>query len=453
MREIMYLFFRTFVLVAVIVFVSGCTPSNETNSVVRAGNNSPGKALVAADGDWPWWRGPNHNGIAVPQAVPHHWDENKNILWKVPIPGRGHASPIVVEDRIFLTTADDAEETMSLLCLDRASGKNLWEKTIHAGRFMHTHKKNSHASATPAWDGRFIFVIFMVDNGIFVTALDKDGTIQWKKKAGPFDSKHGYGSSPVLYRSMIIINGDNQGSGFLTAMDRETGEMVWRIDRTDNSSFCTPIVTQIDGVDQLLLSGHNEVSSYNPANGQLRWKSRGPAATTANTIGWHQGVVFASGGWPEQNLMAVRADGSGEIVWEKGIKAYVPSPLVINDRLIVTQDANIVRCYDPQTGKELWVERLGRRGYSASPTAVGEIVYLPDETGNVHVFRAGDKFEAIASNKLPGDGMASPVICDSRIYLRTSSHLYCIAEAEIMGASIFGDADPKNQGSGPSRSR
>ena len=171
MREIMYLFFRTFVLVAVIVFVSGCTPSNETNSVVRAGNTSPGKALVAADGDWPWWRGPNHNGIAEPQAVPHHWDENKNILWKVPIPGRGHASPIVVEDRIFLTTADDAEETMSLLCLDRASGKTLWEKTIHAGRFMHTHKKNSHASATPAWDGRFIFVIFMVDNGIFVTAI------------------------------------------------------------------------------------------------------------------------------------------------------------------------------------------------------------------------------------------------------------------------------------------
>ena len=227
---------------------------------------------------------------------------------------------------------------------------------------MHTHKKNSHASPTPAWDGNYVFVVFMVDDGIVVTALDKKGEIQWQKKAGPFDSKHGYGSSPLLYKSLVIVNGDNQGSGFVTALDRKTGDIVWRIDRTDNSSFASPVVAHLEGRDQLLLSGHNQVCSYDPANGKLLWKSEGPAATTANTLGWHQGLVFASGGWPEQNLMAIRADGSGEIVWQKGIKAYVPSPLIIDGRLIVTQDANIVRCYDPKTGNELWTKRLGRKG-------------------------------------------------------------------------------------------
>jgi len=408
-----------------IILAAGCHREVEPLQISRQSNDAS-SALVAARGDWPWWRGPNHNGVAELQDVPQNWDENRNVLWKVPIPGRGHASPIVVEDRIFLATADDAKQTMSLLCLDRPSGQTLWETKVHDGQFMHTHKKNSHASPTPAWDGNYVFVVFMVDDGIVVTALDKKGEIQWQKKAGPFDSKHGYGSSPLLYKSLVIVNGDNQGSGFVTAMDRKTGDIVWRVDRTNNSSFASPVVAYIEGRDQLLLSGHNQVCSYDPANGKLLWKSEGPAATTANTLGWHQGLVFASGGWPEQNLMAIRADGSGEIVWQKGIKAYVPSPLIIDGRLIVTQDANIVRCYDPKTGNELWTKRLGRRGYSASPTAVGKIVYLPDETGNVHVFRAGKQFEEISSNQLEGDGMASPVICNSRIYLRTSSHLYCI---------------------------
>ena len=382
--------------------------------------------ITTNDGDWPWWRGPNHNGTAEPQTVPHQWSEGNNVLWKVALPGKGHASPIVVEDRIFLPTAEDEQKIMSLLCLDRGTGKLLWKKQIHRGPFMHTHKKNSHASATPAWDGNLVFVVFMIEDGIFVTALDRNGSIVWQTRAGDFDSKHGYGSSPLLYKSLVIINGDNQGTGFLAALDRQTGKIVWKIDRKNNSSFATPVVAQIEGVDQLLLSGHNAVCSYDPENGRLRWKSEGPAATTANTMLWHQGLVFASGGWPEHNLMAVRADGSGKIAWQKGIKSYVPSPVIIDNRLLVVQDANIVRLFDPESGEELWKERLGRRGYSASPTVVGKVAFLPDETGEVHVFRAGKTFEKISSNKLAGDGMASPIICGNKIFLRTRSHLYCI---------------------------
>jgi len=389
-----------------------------------------GEPLPSNKGDWPWWRGPTFDGIAEDQKVPHHWSETENIVWKVPLPGIGHGSPIVVDDRIFLPTANDQDQTMSLLCLDRKSGNLLWDKEVHQGGFMHTHKKNSHASATPAWDGKRVFVVFLVQGGIFVSAYDRDGTLLWQTRTGDFDSKHGYGSSPLLYKSLVIVNGDNQGEGFLTALDRETGEIVWRVDRTDNSSFATPVVAHIDGVDQLLLSGHNTICSYNPENGELRWQSKGPAATTANTMLWYRGLVFASGGWPEQNLMAVRADGSGKIAWQKGIKAYVPSPAIVNNRLLVVQDGNIVRLFDPETGDELWKERLGRRGYSASPTVVGDVVFLPDETGVVHVFRAGKKFENISSNTLEGDGMASPIICGDRIFLRTSSHLYCIGNGK-----------------------
>jgi outer membrane protein assembly factor BamB len=434
-----------FALMGSFALVIGCGPEDGSIAVHAPSASLSGENdLVATRGDWPWWRGPQHNGVAEEQEVPHRWDEETNVIWKVPLPGRGHATPIIAEGRIFLTTADDQKQTMSLLCLDRKNGQLLWEKTIHEGNFMHTHKKNSHASPTPAWDGNRVFAVFMIDDGIIVTALDRDGNIEWQTNAGPFDSKHGYGSSPVLYKSLVIINGDNQGSGFVTALDRKTGDIVWRIARTNNSSFATPVVAHLEGVDQLLLSGHNEICSYDPVDGRLRWKSEGPAATTANTMGWYKELVFASGGWPEQNLMAVRADGSGKIVWQKGIKAYVPSPLVTNGRLIVTQDANIVRCYDPESGEKLWVKRIGRRGYSASPTAVGDVVYLPDEEGNVHVFRAADKFEMIATNKLEGDAMASPVICDSMIYLRTSSHLYCIGRNRL---SVTGESAERERGS------
>ena len=416
-------------LITVVLVVSGCNNGEGVYSPTTKNILSKAfRPIEIKSGDWPWWRGPTHDGIAENQSVPKHWNEEKNILWKTAVPGKGHASPIVVEDRIFLTTANHETNKISLLCYDRKSGSLLWEKEIHRGPFMHMHKKNSQASATPAWDGKFVFVVFMIDDGIYVTALDRDGNIVWQTRAGDFDSKHGYGSSPFLYKSLLIVNGDNQGTGFLAALDRNTGKIIWRIDRKNNSSFATPVVATIDGVDQLLLSGHNTVCSYNPESGALRWQSEGPAATTANTMLWYKGLVFASGGWPEHNLMAVRADGSGKIAWQKGIKSYVPSPVLIGDRLLVVQDANIVRLFDPESGKEFWKERLGRRGYSASPTVVGNVVYLPDETGEVHVFRAGDTFEKIASNRLEGDGMASPVICGGKIYLRTSSHLYCIGQ-------------------------
>lgn len=413
----------------VLVFLLGC--DGDVTVPTNPARNSALKdirPITTQAGDWPWWRGPTHDGIAATQSVPQRWSEDENILWKVAVPGKGHASPIVVEDRVFLPTANDENNTMSLLCYDRASGNLHWKKEIHRGPFMHMHKKNSQASATPAWDGKLVFTVFMIDDGIFVTALDREGDIVWQTRAGDFDSKHGYGSSPFLYKSLVIVNGDNQGTGFLAALDRNTGEVVWRIERKNNSSFATPVVVKIDGVDQLLLSGHNTVCSYDPGDGRLRWKSEGPAATTANTLLSYQGLVFASGGWPEHNVMAVRADGSGEIAWQKGIKSYVPSPVIIDDRLLVVQDANIIRLFDPESGKEFWKERLGRRGYSASPTVVDDVVYLPDETGEVHVFRAGETFEKISSNKLEGDGMASPVICGDKIFLRTSTHLYCIGQ-------------------------
>ena len=417
------------ILLVTFVVISGCYNDETAQSVVSKNTLPSGFHPISIDeDDWPWWRGPTHDGIAKYQSVPQRWSEETNIIWKVELPGKGHASPIVVEDRIFLPYANHENSTLSMLCLDRDSGNPLWNKEIHRGPFMHMHKKNSQASATPAWDGSHVFVAFMIDEGIYVTALDRDGSIVWQTRAGNFDSKHGYGSSPVLYKSLVIVNGDNQGTGFLAALDRDTGNIIWKVDRKNNSSFGTPVVATIDGVDQLLLSGHNTVCSYNPESGDLRWQSEGPAATTANTMLWYKGLVFASGGWPEHNLMAVRADGSGEIAWQKGIRSYVPSPVLIGDRLLVVQDANIIRLFDPESGKEFWKERLGRRGYSASPTVVGDVAYLPDETGEVHVFRAGDTFEKISSNKLEGDGMASPVICVEKIFLRTSTHLYCIGQ-------------------------
>lgn len=380
-----------------------------------------------ADSDWPWWRGINLDGKAVgPQPVTE-WSEGKNILWKASVPGAGHASPIVWGEQVFVATADESAETQSLVCFDRATGEERWTTEIHRGGFMHRHAKNSHASSTPACDGERVFTVFMVQDGIWVSAVGLDGKLLWQEMAGPFRSMHGYGSSPVLYKSLVIVAGDNQGSGFLAALHRRTGKLVWRVARKNDASFGTPIVAQVAGKTQLLLSGQDQIVSYNPETGKTLWTSRGPASTTANTMAFGDDVVYASGGYPQNHLMAVKADGSGEVIWENDRKGYVPSLLLDRGRLYLAQDDGIVRCFNASSGVEIWVRRLGG-GFSASPVLAGEQIYLTNEQGATFVFKASETFELLAENQLGDSGMATMAICDGRIYLRTADRLYCIGK-------------------------
>jgi outer membrane protein assembly factor BamB len=358
------------------------------------------------------------------------WSSTKNVLWRTDVPGSGHATPIVCGERVFVATSDTSQETMSLLCFARATGKQLWQRELHRGGFARIHQKNSHASPTPACDGQRVFTVFTVQNALRVSAVDLDGAIIWQAEAGPFDSLHGYGSSPVLFESLVIVSGDNRGPGYLAALHRETGEIVWRVQRGNQPSFSTPIIANVGGRNQLLLSGQDQVTSYDPATGELLWKTEGPASTTANTMAWNDEFVFASGGYPQDGIMAIRPD-SGEVAWKNDERDYVPSPLVLGDRLLVVQDRGVAICFDAKTGKSLWKQRLGGN-FSASPTLAGEYVYVPDEDGKMIVFKVTPKFEKIAENDLGDGGFASPVICGGQLFLRTSRSLYCIANAASM---------------------
>ena len=396
-----------------------------TTSVSIAATDLELPAVAASD--FPWWRGAERTGIAKSEA-PIRFSATENVLWTADVPGEGHGSPILWGDQLFLPVADRGKERMSLVCYGRDDGKLRWTCPLHEGGFMHVHSKNTHASPTPACDGERVYWTAMVKDAIWVSAVTLDGKIAWQKEAGPFVSMHGYGSSPVLHEGLVIVAGDSNGAGWLAGLDRQSGDIVWRIQRGNSASFGTPVVAEVAGKTQLLLSGHKKVVSYNPDNGEKLWESEGPATVCANTLAWSGDLVFASGGYPEQAVMAIKGDGSDEVVWQKDWKCYVPSLLVDGERLIVSQDNGVVRCVKAATGDELWSKRLGG-DITASPVLSGEHIYIATEAGKVCVLKAGDKADLVAENDVGDRCYATPTIVGGRIYLRTFSRLLCIGQS------------------------
>ena len=251
----------------------------------------------------------------LPQSVPLTWSPTENIVWQADVPGRGHSSPVTWGRRVFVTTADDENQVQSILAYDRDTGKQLWETVANRGNFMpKSHRHNSHASATSACDGERLFSVFVHDGGLWVTATDLDGKILWQTKAGDYDAIYGYGSSPAIWQSLVIVLGDNDQTGsFMAAIHRKTGQIVWRIARPNIDTYATPIVAHLAGRDQLLVGGCGYLTSYDPATGKEFWKCAGPTTeTTANTATWSDDCVFVSGGYPKPyTLMAVKARRHG----------------------------------------------------------------------------------------------------------------------------------------------
>ena len=430
---------RACLLVGVLgVAALGCgnaSPSVEI-AAPATGGASAALPITIDEGDWPWWRGPGLDGRSRDGSPPTVWDADKNIVWKTSVQGVGHSSPTLCGDRILLTTADEQEETQSLTAFDRDTGELLWAKVLHRGGLMRKHQKNSHASPTPACDGRHVYAAFINDGALRVTAADLKGEIVWQANAGEFSSEHGYGSAPALYKSLVMVNGDSLEGSFIAALDRASGEIVWRTPRTStgsHGSYATPIVASVAGRDQLLLTGTGKTTSYDPETGKLLWSCDGPAEVTAATVAFSDELVFASGGFPEKEIIAIRADGSGNvtdshIVWRAGRNTtYVPSPLYHEGRLYVVGDNGVAACFNAETGDTIWQKRL-EGNFTASPVLAGGAIYATNEAGRTFVFRAADEFEMVAENDLQQRTLASPAIAGGAIYLRTESHLYRIGE-------------------------
>jgi outer membrane protein assembly factor BamB len=390
--------------------------------------------------DWPWWRGPNRDGVAEPkQKPPIKWSETENVLWKIAIPGRGHGAAIVIGDQVFIATAEIDRQLQSVLCLDRRTGKQLWRGDVHTEGVQAEQKsKGSLASITPACDGKRLLVNFVNSGAVYATALNRrDGSKLWQTKVADYVMHQGYGSSPAVYQDLVLVAADHKGGGALAGLERATGKIVWKIDRPKLPNYASPIILNIGGKDQLLFTGCKLVTSLEPLTGKTIWETPGSTEECVTSIITDGERVFTSGGYPKNHVAAIRADGSGKVAWENGTRVYVPSLVIHDKHLYGVQDGGMATCWDSETGKQVWSERLGG-AFTASPVLVGERIYATDETGKTYIFAASKKgLEVEATNQLGTEALATSTICGSRIYPRVAvvgkdkkrqEWLYCLGK-------------------------
>jgi outer membrane protein assembly factor BamB len=423
---------------------------------------------IAYAENWPGWRGPGSLGISEAKGIPVKWDMNKNVRWRAEVPGLGHSSPIVWEDRVFVTTAvsrnpkDDywekgfprgnqggpeaTEVSWKILCFDRDSGELLWERTaIRRKPAQIRHTKNSYASQTPVTDGNYVYAFFGSE-GMY--CYDFQGKPIWSRDLGTFTMRMGWGlgSSPVLYKNLVIQTCDQEtGGSFVIALDKNTGKTVWKTDRDEKSSWSTPYLYLEGKRPELVVNATAAVRSYDPETGRLLWECRGPATSiTTPTPTFSNGLIIVSSGFvaePVRPITAFRPGASGDITLKEGetgseyiawrqptAAPYIPSPTAYGDYLYVLFDQGFISCYEVKSGKEIYGKTRIDIGasFSASPVAVDGKLYCSSEDGDVYVIRAGARYELLAKNPIGEAIMASPAVSDGKMFVRTLKHLYCI---------------------------
>ncbi len=397
--------------------------------------------------NWPVWRGPRGDGTVMDKGFPLKWSSTENITWKTEIPGRGHSSPIVWEDRIFVTSciegADKKNKTLPrdrvLFCVDRKDGKIVWQKTVLTSPLEKIHSENSYASSTPATDGKYIYVAFLDNPKVIVAAYDFDGKEVWRKSPGEFQSQHGFGIPPILYKDLVIVNCDQDGENhkkpaYIVAFNKNTGEEKWRIDRPNRiRSYTPPLIVEAAGKPQMVLTGCKCVASYDPNTGQQIWLINGPTEQFVASMIYHKGLFFLTAGFPTYHVWAIKPDGTGNVtkthvLWKEVKGAgYVPSPVPHGDNIFLVHDDGLGSCRDVLTGKLHWAERVGGHTHS-SPVIADDRVYYTDDSGVTQVVKADTTFEELAKNSIGEECFSSAAFSRGQIFIRGKRHLFCIGK-------------------------
>ncbi len=394
--------------------------------------------LALTPGDWPQFRGANSDGHVVGKAGPMEWSDSKNVVWKVPVAGLGWSSPVVVDGKIFLTTAVPRDGGLSLraMALDAHTGKPIWDREVRAiEKTPAIHSKNSHASPTPIVRDGSVFVHF----GTLGTArlAVADGATQWLCTELDYPPLHGSGGSPMLHDGKLAIVCDGSKNPFVAAVDAETGKVAWRSPRSVaariSHSFVTPAVTVIDGTAQVLAPGPDHFAAYELSTGKELWRVLAPGWSVVPQPTLGHGLVIYNHDYDNPELMAVKLGGQGDVtashvVWRsKRAAPSTPTPLLVGDELYFVSDKGIASCVNAKTGEQHWMERLGGN-FSASPLLVNDRVLFLNETGTATWVKTGQKYEVIGKNEVPGRTFATPAFVGNAMYLRTDEHLYKFAE-------------------------
>jgi outer membrane protein assembly factor BamB len=332
---------------------------------------------------------------------------------------------------VFTVTCLPDTQARALLCVDADTGKLLWQSPVLTAPLEAKHTLNSHASSTPATDGKLVFTAFLDQRDLVVSAHDFSGRQQWQMRPGTFSSRHGFCSSPILHADKVIVNGDHDGDGYLVALDRQTGKTLWKVDRPNKTrSYCAPAIFEIGGRTQMLMSGSKCVTSYDPNNGKLHWIIDGPTEQFVASLVYSPkaNLAFITAGYPEYHILAIDPTGSGNVTqthikWRttKGA-VYVPSPIVAGDYFLVVSEGGVAHCFEAATGKIAWQERLGV--HHASLVSAGGLVYFLNDDGVMNVIKPGPEYKLVARSELKEKMYASPAISNGRMYLRGFANLY-----------------------------